>query len=151
MCTIDGTLRQGFSEKDIYVCESRYTCKIRTFKKIKHWSVPRNASVKVVARAEPLTPVRVASVFAEQRSASPAPSLDVAGVDDSDVLDKARQVVEQVAPQQVAAGGDGEASASGCRYYEQLQSLAGWFKIGEYLWTILRQATSISACTSLWM
>ena len=125
---------QGFAEKDIYVCESRYTPRIRTFKKIKHWSVPRNHSVRVIARAEALTPVRVASVFADQRrSASPAPppsSLEVAGLNDDDVLDKTRQVVELPQPGGGAAGGEDCAAVTGCRYYEQLKVDAGWFKIG---------------------
>lgn len=84
---------EGFAEKDIYVCESRYTSKLRQFKKIKVWLVPRNSHVRIVPRDEPLSPVRVASVFANtgERSMSPAPMLEVA-LDESDVLDKARQV-----------------------------------------------------------
>ena len=74
-------------EKDIYVCESRYTSRIRAFKKIKLWSVPRNNSVRTLLREALLSPVRVQSVFAKE--SSPAQPEDV---EDSTWLDKQRQV-----------------------------------------------------------
>ena len=105
------------------MCESRYTSKLRNFKKIKVWSLPRNTSVQVSARAQPLSPVRVASVFASsERGASPAPP-DLA----TDVLDKLRQEVEQFVDP------SSELATPGFRFFEQLQVAAGWLKLGMFV------------------
>lgn len=55
---------EGFVEKDIYVCESRYSIKLRSFKKIKNW--PFTDTVKLIPREFPLEPKRVMSVFKER-------------------------------------------------------------------------------------
>ncbi|CAH0559025.1 unnamed protein product [Brassicogethes aeneus] len=55
---------EGFDEKDVYVCESRYSTRCRNFKKIKIY--PDNADIKLVARDEPLEQKRVVSVFRER-------------------------------------------------------------------------------------
>jgi len=57
----------GFEEKDIFVCEWRYTSKIRNWKKIKptaFWEPPSH--IKMVLREKPLEPKRVASVFKDR-------------------------------------------------------------------------------------
>jgi len=57
----------GFDEKDIFVCEWRYTSKQRNWKKIKptgFWEPPRH--IKIVLREKPLEPKRVASVFKDR-------------------------------------------------------------------------------------
>lgn len=48
----------------MYVCESRYSTRSRSFKKIKIF--PENPSVKLVTREVPLEPKRVVSVFRER-------------------------------------------------------------------------------------
>lgn len=53
---------EGFKPEDVYVCESRYTARTKTFKKIKVWSMPPS-SVKLVSRDVALPVVRVASMF----------------------------------------------------------------------------------------
>lgn len=55
---------EGFDEKDIYVCESRYSTKSRSFKKIKLY--PEVANLNLVQRDVPLEPKRVISVFRER-------------------------------------------------------------------------------------
>ncbi|KAG4079697.1 hypothetical protein HA402_009083 [Bradysia odoriphaga] len=55
---------EGFVEKDVYVCESRYSMKLRQFKKIKNW--PFNNSAKMIPRETPWEPKRVMSVFKER-------------------------------------------------------------------------------------
>lgn len=55
---------EGFADKDIFVCESRYSMKLRQFKKIKVW--PFSDSVKLHPREVPLEPKRVMSVFKER-------------------------------------------------------------------------------------
>lgn len=58
---------EGFKPEDVYVCESRYTARTKTFKKIKIWSMPSN-SVKLVSREVPLPVVRVASMFVSAKT-----------------------------------------------------------------------------------
>jgi len=63
----------------VYICESRYTARIKAFKKIKVWAVPV-ASVRLVQRDVPLPVVRVASMFAKPpQERPPAAVTDTAG------------------------------------------------------------------------
>ncbi|ESO96257.1 hypothetical protein LOTGIDRAFT_144178, partial [Lottia gigantea] len=80
------------ADKDVYVCESRYSNKHRAFKKIKLWSVPKTDHIKIVARDEPLTPVRVESVFADKTNSD----IEKPDFDDGEtsILDKTREVVK---------------------------------------------------------
>ena len=56
---------EGFDDKDIYVCESRYASKARSFKKMKvFWNIPDH--IKIVRRDAELEPKRVMSVFKER-------------------------------------------------------------------------------------
>ena len=57
----------GFEEKDIFVCEWKYTSKQRNWKKIKptaFWEAPEH--IKMENRDSPLEPKRVASVFKDR-------------------------------------------------------------------------------------
>jgi protein polybromo-1 len=55
---------QGFSEEDVYVCESRYIYKHKSIKKIKFWNVQQNVHVKLLPRLAPCPLNKVPSVFA---------------------------------------------------------------------------------------
>ena len=57
---------EGFADKDVYVCESRYSTKARMFKKIKVWTSLPTPGVTLVAREQPLEPKRVVSVFRDR-------------------------------------------------------------------------------------
>lgn len=57
-------LPDGYRAEDVYVCESRYAARNKSFKKIKIWAVPAS-SVKLGPREVPLPVVRVASMFAK--------------------------------------------------------------------------------------
>lgn len=54
----------GYDEKDVYVCESRYSTKSRSFKKMKLF--PDTPHLNLVPREVPLEPKRVMSVFRER-------------------------------------------------------------------------------------
>lgn len=56
---------EGFLEKDVYVCESRYSTKARAFKKIKVWNFDPD-HLKLNPRDKPLEPKRVISVYKER-------------------------------------------------------------------------------------
>ncbi|XP_037956696.1 protein polybromo-1 [Teleopsis dalmanni] len=58
---------EGFAEKDVFVCESRYNVTQRLFRKFKTWHFVRdNDPIKFVTREEPLELKRVMSVFKER-------------------------------------------------------------------------------------
>lgn len=56
---------EGFQEKDVYVCESRYSTKARAFKKIKVWNFDPD-HLTLISREKPLEPKRVISVYKER-------------------------------------------------------------------------------------
>ena len=56
---------EGFDDKDVFVCESRYQSKARSFKKMKiFWIIPDH--IKMVSREKELEPKRVMSIFKER-------------------------------------------------------------------------------------
>lgn len=57
---------EGFDDKDVYVCESRYSCKARSFKKIKSWPHSITDAYKLIEREEPLEPKRNVSVYRDR-------------------------------------------------------------------------------------
>lgn len=58
---------EGFADKDVYVCESRYNFKAKMFKTMKYWNFVReNDPVKFILRETPLELKRVISVFKER-------------------------------------------------------------------------------------
>ncbi|XP_077995606.1 protein polybromo-1-like [Glandiceps talaboti] len=110
------TKPEGFAEEDVYACESRYNAKAKCFKKIKIWSMP-TSSTKIIPREEPLSKVRVASVFADQINKQEEPI----EMDQTDVLDKEREDVEC----EVSNPDEGST------YYEQLNIESGYYKLGD--------------------
>uniref|UniRef100_A0A8C5FBT8 Polybromo 1, like n=1 Tax=Gadus morhua TaxID=8049 RepID=A0A8C5FBT8_GADMO len=96
---------EGYRAEDVYICESRYTARNKTFKKIKVWAMPVT-SVRLAQRDTPLPVVRVASMFAK-------PPQERALMDVSDA-DK---------------GDDG--AEPGCQYYDQLRYKNMWLKVGD--------------------
>uniref|UniRef100_A0A3Q3XI85 Protein polybromo-1 n=1 Tax=Mola mola TaxID=94237 RepID=A0A3Q3XI85_MOLML len=110
---------EGFTSEDVYVCESRYSAKSKSFKKIKMWTMPLS-SVRFLPREVPLPVVRVASMFApKQEEKSPEMSDDNKTVDV--IVDKEREDV----PMEMTNG------EPGCQYYEQLCYNNLWLKVGD--------------------
>ncbi|XP_063953565.1 protein polybromo-1-like isoform X12 [Lytechinus pictus] len=115
---------ESFEEEDVFVCESRYSAKAKAFKKIKIWAVP-TSSTKIINRDEPLSKVRVESVFA---GSPPDKSHDAFGSSiNLPAFDKEREDVLQ------EGAGDG-----GLVYYEQICWNGVWYKLGDavYIKTI---------------
>uniref|UniRef100_A0A8C2L4U9 Protein polybromo-1 n=1 Tax=Cyprinus carpio TaxID=7962 RepID=A0A8C2L4U9_CYPCA len=106
----------GFRPEDVYVCESRYTARTKTFKKIKIWSMPPS-SVKLVSREVPLPVVRVASMFVSAKDKA----ADLPDAESGGFIEKEREDV----PVEVANG------EPGCQYYEQLHYNDMWLKLGD--------------------
>ncbi|XP_059161313.1 protein polybromo-1-like isoform X4 [Physella acuta] len=105
---------ENIPDKDVYVCESRYSVRNRCFKKIKYWHIPVSKNLNFVPREIPLMPVRVASVFADKSSSD-------CTLDDSDtIIDKKRESV----PSEVE-------NEDGNIYYDQYVCDMGCFKLGD--------------------
>lgn len=105
---------EGIPDKDVYVCESRYSVRHRCIKKIKIWQPPQSKNLTFVARDVPLIPRRVASVFADKVNNDNV-------LDDSDtIIDKLRESV----PAEMEHD-DGNV------YYDQFVCDLGCFKLGD--------------------
>lgn len=131
---------EGFVDQDIYVCESRYTTKVRCFKKIKTWPFQRNEPVKLVLREEPLEPKRVQSVFKDR----PEPVKTEIPVDEVELA-----VQEKERPNLIVSvqGGD-----EGNIYYEQYNTIcSGVVKTGDYVYVATESGKqAIAQINSIW-
>ncbi|KAK5603945.1 hypothetical protein CRENBAI_025829 [Crenichthys baileyi] len=110
---------EGFRPEDVYVCESRYSAKSKSFKKIKMWAMPLS-SVRFVPRDVPLPVVRVASMFVNKQDDKPPEVVDESKMTDG-IIDKEREDV----PLEMTNG------EPGCQYYEQLCYNNLWLKVGD--------------------
>lgn len=110
----------GVPDKDVYVCESRYSAKAKAFKKIKIWPVVPNHPVRFVPRDQVLTPIRVPSVFKERVERIKEESSDL---DDFDC-----RIVEKEKPDVEVEGQTGE---DGIVYFEQRNIPTGCYKLGD--------------------
>ncbi|XP_049682341.1 protein polybromo-1 isoform X7 [Accipiter gentilis] len=115
---------ENFRDEDVYVCESRYSAKTKSFKKIKLWTMPVS-SVRFVPRDVPLPVVRVASVFANTDKVDEEKHTEA--LEDSKVgesilhLEKDKEDV----PVEMSNG------EPGCHYFEQLCYNDMWLKVGD--------------------
>ncbi|XP_004676135.2 PREDICTED: protein polybromo-1 isoform X2 [Condylura cristata] len=114
---------ENFRDEDVFVCESRYSAKTKSFKKIKLWTMPIS-SVRFVPRDVPLPVVRVASVFANADKGDDEKNTDNSEdsrTEDSFNLEKDKEDV----PVEMSNG------EPGCHYFEQLRYNDMWLKVGD--------------------
>ncbi|XP_071611786.1 protein polybromo-1 isoform X9 [Heliangelus exortis] len=114
---------ENFRDEDVYVCESRYSAKTKSFKKIKLWTMPVS-SVRFFPRDVPLPVVRVASVFANTDKVDEekhGETLEDSKVGESIHLEKDKEDV----PVEMSNG------EPGCHYFEQLCYNDMWLKVGD--------------------
>ncbi|XP_060164933.1 protein polybromo-1 isoform X16 [Globicephala melas] len=114
---------ENFQDEDVFVCESRYSAKTKSFKKIKLWTMPIS-SVRFVPRDVPLPVVRVASVFANADKGDDEKNTDNSEdsrTEDSFNLEKEKEDV----PVEMSNG------EPGCHYFEQLRYNDMWLKVGD--------------------
>uniref|UniRef100_A0A3Q2WSX9 Protein polybromo-1 n=1 Tax=Haplochromis burtoni TaxID=8153 RepID=A0A3Q2WSX9_HAPBU len=111
---------EGFRAEDVYVCESRYSAKSKSFKKIKMWTMPLS-SVRFVPREVPLPVVRVASIFAQKQEEKPP---EISRCQQNDLCLQEREDV----PLDVTNG------EPGCQYYEQLCYNNLWLKVADFVY-----------------
>ena len=132
----------GFSEEDVFVCESRYTHKAKSFKKIKNWAYPPGHQPQLITRGTPISLSRVPSVFMTQ-------STRVTGSSSHSMLPKSDTPIsgdKDLEPLADTAGGDPSLPfldelenvkamsvsnpTTGCVYYEQYCIDEDRFRLG---------------------
>ncbi|XP_031217698.1 protein polybromo-1 isoform X29 [Mastomys coucha] len=114
---------ENFRDEDVFVCESRYSAKTKSFKKIKLWTMPIS-SVRFVPRDVPLPVVRVASVFANADKGDDEKNTDNSDdnrAEENFNLEKEKEDV----PVEMSNG------EPGCHYFEQLRYNDMWLKVGD--------------------
>ncbi|KAJ8960513.1 hypothetical protein NQ318_013797 [Aromia moschata] len=130
---------EGYDDKDVYVCESRYSTRCRSFKKIKIY--PENPTLKLVPREVPLEPKRVMSVFRERVEKHK---------DELAELEEQEKLVEKDKPN-VEAFVNMEID-DGNTYYEQYNTIcSGVVKTGDFVYVVAEGGKQIIAqIDSIW-
>lgn len=115
---------ESFDDRDIYVCESRYTSRLRSFKKFKTWPFTSDENaVKLVPRDEPLEPLRIMSVFKERVEKHKG---ELAELQEQEAL------VEKEKPNLKIDVSDAQ---EGCTYYEQYNTISnGAVRTGDFVY-----------------
>ena len=102
---------EGFEDKHIFVCESRYSVKSRSFKKMKlFWNVPDH--INLINRDQVLEPKRVMSVFKERIEKHKEELEELASMETTLETEIPPNIIWEN-PETVQGHGDG------CVYYEQ--------------------------------
>nr|XP_046239485.1 polybromo 1, like isoform X4 [Scatophagus argus] len=129
---------EGYGAEDVYVCETRYAARTKSFKKIKIWAMPVS-SVKLVPRDVPLPVVRVASMFAKPDQ----DKLTLSYTDGGSFVDKEKEDV----PMEMSG------AEPGCQYYEQLRCNNVWFKVGDcvYIQSHGLSKSRVARIEKLWL
>uniref|UniRef100_A0A182MT35 Polybromo-1 n=1 Tax=Anopheles culicifacies TaxID=139723 RepID=A0A182MT35_9DIPT len=132
---------EHFACKDVFVCESRYSSKARSFKKLKTWNLVRaNDPVKLIPREAPLEIKRVMSVFKERVEKHK---------EELSELQLQEAMLEKEKPNVVIYMNGVE---DGNVYYEQYNTVCGGVvKTGDYVYVATESGKqSISQITSIW-
>ncbi|XP_058063027.1 protein polybromo-1 [Anopheles bellator] len=132
---------EGFPEKDVFVCESRYSSKARSFKKLKTWNLTRSFDpVNLIPRESPLVVKRVMSVFKERVEKHK---------EELSELQLQEAIPEKEKPNVVIYMNGSE---DGNVYYEQYNTVCGGVvKTGDYVYVATESGKqSISQITSIW-
>lgn len=131
---------EAFADKDVYVCEFRYSSKARSFKKIKAW--PFQTGTKIMLRENPLEAKRIQSVF-KDRPVDANVKVEVP----FDEIDLA--LAEKEKPNVVV---DVEGMDETHSYYEQFNTIcSGTVKTGDYVYVATEAGKqSIAQIQSIW-
>ncbi|XP_023290298.1 protein polybromo-1 isoform X3 [Orussus abietinus] len=127
----------GFPEKDVYVCESRYSTKARAFKKIKVWNFDPD-HLKLVQREKPLEPKRVISVYKERLEKHKEEIAE---------LEEGEKLIEKERPNVILFSQEDSDNS----YYEQYNTCAGTVKTGDFVYVATDGGRQqIAQIDSLW-
>ncbi|KAK6643901.1 hypothetical protein RUM43_000166 [Polyplax serrata] len=124
---------EGFDEKDIYVCESRYSSKARAFKKIKVWPFSTER-LTLVPREEPFEPKRIMCVFKDRLEKH---ITEIAELEEYEKLEEREkpniQLMNMPANPDISA------------YYQQLNLQWGAIKTGDFVYIETENGTRLAA------
>ena len=126
-----------FLDEDVYVCESRYNMKSKTFKKIKTWNVPENARVQLVPRDTILDNSRLPSALVHHLGTNDdlLHRSSTSDSSESTHLDRIEKVKETILYDSVINAKLNESSSVKRDFYEQIVlSPTKYFKVGEYVY-----------------
>ncbi|XP_058823523.1 protein polybromo-1 isoform X2 [Topomyia yanbarensis] len=132
---------EGFADRDVFVCESRYSSRGRCFKKIKTWTMVRaNDPVKLIPRETPLDVKRVQSVFKERVEKHK---------EELSELQMQEALVEKEKPNVVVYVNGGD---EGSVFYEQYNTVCGGVvKTGDFVYVATEAGKqSVAQIQSLW-
>lgn len=135
-CTVEGV-----PEKDVYVCESRYMTKTRSFKKIKYWPFELPAAVKLVSRETPIEAKRIMSVFQERVDKHKGELAEL----------QLQEALEERERPNVALASVANAE-EGCTYFEQYNTVcSGVVKTGDFVYVATEGGKqAIAQIHSMW-
>lgn len=145
----------GYIEDDVYVCVSRYSSRMKSFKRIKQLNLPQN-STKIVQREKPLVPVRVSSVYSENvKDGADAPKLsDMLGPLVSDSIPWPTSVINRERPNiKVETAQDKQYTTTGQTYYLQYNINKMHLKVGDNVYVQQNgsdQRLKIARIESMW-
>ncbi|XP_049837847.1 protein polybromo-1 isoform X3 [Schistocerca gregaria] len=130
----------GFLDKDVYVCESRYSTRARAFKKIKVWPFTVPPHVTLVQRDEVLEAKRSMSVFRERVEKHKE---EIAELEEREKLvEKEKPNIEVFNPQ----------GHEGHTYYEQFNTPAALLRTGDCVYVRSDNGKQlIQQIDSMWM
>ncbi|KAL1506167.1 hypothetical protein ABEB36_005579 [Hypothenemus hampei] len=131
---------EGFEEKDVYVLESRYSSRHRSFKKIKAFP-EMSSSYKLVDREVPLEPKRIMSVFKERLEKHK---------DELAELQELERLIDDDRPNVIAyIATDLD---DGNTYYEQYNTIcSGVIKTGDFVYVVVDGGRQVIAqIDSIW-
>jgi protein polybromo-1 len=122
-------------DEDVYVCESRYNMKTKTFKKIKCWNVPENKRAHLTPRETVLENIRLPSSLvnhggnssiAHRPSATDSESMHV------DIIEKAKETVlyDSVINEKL----NEHASVKRIFYEQIVTPSSSFYKVGDYVY-----------------
>ncbi|KAK0181294.1 hypothetical protein PV327_003587 [Microctonus hyperodae] len=130
-------LPEAFPEKDVYVCESRYSTKARSFKKIKVWNFDPD-HLKLVPREKLLEPKRVISVYKERLEKHKEEIAE---------LEEGEKLMEKERPNVILFNIDDSENT----FYEQHNTCAGPIKTGDFVYVAIDGGRQqIAQVDSIW-
>ncbi|XP_073978285.1 protein polybromo isoform X2 [Rhodnius prolixus] len=130
---------EGVDEKDVYVCESRYSARARAFKKIKNWPPSLMTGYKLIPRDEILEPKRVMSVFRQRVEKHKEEIAE---------LEEQEKLIEKEKPN-IPVNPPVE-NEEGWTYYEQLNTPAGVIKTGDCVYMKSEGKPLIAQADTIW-
>ena len=137
---------EGYSDKDVYVCESRYSTKARMFKKIKVWPSGPVPGLNLISRDVTLEPKRVVSVFRDRIEKHKEELAELGEVEK--LPEKLVPNMETLPPQNSAA----DTSTGPATFYQQLNVSGHVLRLGDCVYVRAENGKQLIAqIDSMWV